>query len=316
MAAVEPHRETPPEVMWAARSLELDRQSAQLARELEEAGIPAILLKGPALAQWLYRGRAVRTYGDTDLLVPPDRWELAMATLRRLGFEDGLGSMAHPRMESITSHPWARGDQDVDLHCTLWGIQAAPERAWEVLSERSEPMNVGGRRLSVLAPAARAMHIALHAAQHGYDEGKPVIDLEVALEVLPEELWAEAAEVAAELDALGGFAIGLRILPAGRALAERLGVDRETSVDALLRVAHVPLAQGFEELATAPGLRSKLAVIRGELAPTADFMRWWSPLARRGRVGLAAAYLWRPLYLALRAGPGLVAWRRARRVAQ
>jgi Uncharacterised nucleotidyltransferase len=309
-------RETPADVLWAARSLALDRQSAELIGELEDAGIPAILLKGPAIATWLYRGRGVRTYGDTDLLVPPDRWELALATLRRLGFEDGLGSMAHPRMESITSHPWARGNQDVDLHCTLWGLEVPPERVWEVLSARTEAMNVGGREVRVLAPAPRAMHVALHAAQHGYDEGKPVCDLELALEVLPEELWAEAAEVAAELGALGGFATGLRLLPAGRAVAERLGIDREASVDALLRVAHVPLSQGFEELATTPGLRAKLAVVRGELAPTPDFMRWWSPLARRGRLGLVAAYLWRPLYLALRAGPGLVAWRRARRVAQ
>jgi Uncharacterised nucleotidyltransferase len=310
------HRDTPLEVMWAARSLALDRESAALAGQLEEAGIPTILLKGPAIATWLYHGRGVRTYGDTDLLVPPDRWELALATLRRLGFEDGLGSMAHPRMESISSHPWARGDQSVDLHCTLWGLEAPPERVWELLSARTEPMNVGGRELRVLAPAPRAMHVALHAAQHGYDEGKPVCDLELALEVLPEELWAEAAEVAAQLDALGGFATGLRLIPAGRALTERLGIEREASVGALLRVGHVPLSQGFEELATTPGLRAKLAVVRGELAPTPDFMRWWSPLARRGRLGLVAAYLWRPLYLALRAGPGLVAWRRARRVAQ
>jgi Uncharacterised nucleotidyltransferase len=312
---VENQLDTPPEIVWAARSLALDRRSAELVAELEAAGVPAILLKGPAIAAWLYRGRGVRTYGDTDLLVPPDRWDLAMATLRRLGFDDGLGGMAHPRMESFTSHPLARGDEDVDLHCTIWGIEVPPERAWEVLSANTEPMNVGGRTLPVLAPAARAMHVALHAAQHGYDEGKPVHDLELALEVLPDDLWAEAAAVAAELDALGGFATGLRLLPAGRSLAERLGVDREASVDALLRVAHVPLSQGFEELANTRGVRAKLAVVRGELAPTADFMRWWSPLARRGRLGLAAAYLWRPLYLALRAGPGLVAWRRARRAA-
>ena len=90
----------------------------------------------------------------------------------------------------------------------------------------------------------------------------------------------------------------------------------EASVDALLRVAHVPLAHGFEELATTRGIRAKLAVLRQELIPSAEFMRWWSPLARRGPLGLAASYVWRPLYLALKAGPGLLAWRRARRVAQ
>ncbi|MGH2761793.1 MAG: nucleotidyltransferase family protein [Thermoleophilaceae bacterium] len=303
------------EVLRAARSLALDGMTAEIAAELEAAGVPSIVLKGPAIAGWLYRDRGVRAYGDADLLVSAASWERAAETLQRLGFVDGLGPLAHPRMESITSHPWARGNQDVDLHCTLWGIGVEPGRAWEVLSARTVPMKVGGQELDVLEPAARAMHVALHAAQHGYDDGKPMRDLEAALEVLPEELWAEAAEVAAQLDALPGFTTGLRLSPAGHALAERLGVGGEASVDALLRVAHVPLAQAFEELAGTPGMRAKLSVVRDELLPTPGFMRWWSPLARRGRLGLAAAYLWRPLYLVLRAGPGLVAWRRARRVA-
>lgn len=310
-----PPREVSFELIRAAQSLALDRVTAELVGELEAAGVRAIVLKGPAIATWLYRGRGVRAYGDTDLLVPPDQWERASGTLRQLGFVDDLGPLAHPRMESITSHPWVRDDQAVDLHCTLWGIQVEPERAWRTLSSRTVAMRIGGRDLLVLAPAARAMHIALHAAQHGYPDGKTIRDLEMALELLPEELWVEAAELAAELDAQAGFATGLRLSPEGLALAQRVGVGGRTSVDALLRVADVPLAHGFEEIATTAGLRAKLSVVRSELFPTPEFMRWWSPLARRGRLGLAASYLWRPLYLVLRAGPGLIAWRRARRIA-
>jgi hypothetical protein len=303
------------ELAQAARCLALDGLGATLVGELEAEGVPAIVLKGPAIATWLYRDRGMRLYGDVDLLVPARDWERTGATLRRLGFEDSLGVMAHPRMESGTSYPWHRGGADVDLHCTLWGIGVDPERAWEVLSSRTVPMKVGGREVRVLAPAARAMHVALHIAQHGYGDAQPRRDLEAALDLLPYELWLEAAEVASELDALPGFATGLRLSPRGLALAERLGVDGEASVESLLRVAHVPLAHGFEELATTPGLRGKLSVLASELVPTPDFMRWWFPPARRGRLGLAAGYVWRPLYLALRAGPGLLAWRRARRVA-
>lgn len=293
-----------------------DRLTAELSAEFAAAGVPSIVLKGPALATWLYRGIGVRPYGDTDLLVPPFAWDTAIETLMRLGYRDGLAALAHPRMESITSHPWAKRGHEVDLHCTLWGLQVAPERVWEILSSMTVPLAIGGSELPVLAPAPRAMHVALHAAQHGYDEGRPIVDLELALEQLPLELWEEAGLVARDLDALGGFATGLRLVPAGRAVAAQLGIADQASVDALLRVEHVPLAQGFEELANTPGMRGKLRVLRGELLPNADFMRWWSPLARRGRIGLALAYLWRPLYLTLRTGPGLAAWRRARRRAQ
>jgi hypothetical protein len=303
------------ELVQAVRCLALDRLAADLVGELEADGIPAIVLKGAAIATWLYRDRGERLYGDVDLLVPPGDWDRTAATLRRLGFADSLATMAHPRMESITSYPWRRGADDVDLHCNLWGIGVKPERAWEVLSSLTVPMKVGGREVRVLAPAPRAMHVALHVAQHGYGDAQPRRDLEAALDLLPHEIWIKAREVASELDALPGFSTGLRLSPRGAALTERLGVAGEASVEALLQVAHVPLAHGFEELATTPGLRGKLSVLARELAPTPDFMRWWFPPARRGRLGLVAGYVWRPLYLALRAGPGLVAWQRARRAA-
>lgn len=306
---------SPLSTLYAVRALALDALGAQLVDELQGAGIPSIVLKGPAIATWLYGGREVRPYGDADLLVPPADWEAAGTLLRRLGFEGDLGPLAHPRMESIASTGWVRGADNVDMHCTLWGIEAEPQRAWEILSAHTVPMKVGGSVVQVLEPAARAMHVALHAAQHGQAEGKPIRDLELALEQLPDDLWVAAAAVAAEVDATAGFATGLRMLPPGRELTERLGVEGAGSVDSLLRVAQVPLAHGFEELVTTPGLRGKLALLRGELFPNPAFMRWWSPLAARGRLGLAAAYAWRPLYLALKAGPGLVAWRRARRAA-
>jgi hypothetical protein len=46
--------------------------------------------------------------------------------------------------------------------------------------------------------------------------------------------------------------------------------------------------------------------------PDAEFMRSWSPLASRGTVGLAVAYMWRPLWLARHAPRGFIAWARAR----
>jgi hypothetical protein len=73
------------------------------------------------------------------------------------------------------------------------------------------------------------------------------------------------------------------------------------------------MALGFDWLDQTPGMTSKLRLAWGKVVPDADFMRVWSPLARGGsRTGLALAYLWRPVWLLLHAGPGYRAWRAAR----
>jgi hypothetical protein len=303
----------PLERLRAAETLAVDALTARITELFEDRGIQSIVLKGPAVANWLYRGRPIRAYGDADLLISPDDWRRAKELLVELGFADALGPLAHPRMESISSHSWIRGDQNVDLHCTIWGIEADPAKVWEVLSARTVPMQVGGREVRVLAPAPRALHLGLHAAQHGIHAGKSQHDLSYAIEEVPEEVWREAAVLAAELQASAAFAAGLLTNRDGAALADRLGISGERSVEASLATSPVPLAQGFNQLATTPGVGAKLRLVAQELCPTPTFMKWWSPLARRGPLGLVAAYLWRPLWILAHAGPGFRAWRRARR---
>jgi hypothetical protein len=303
----------PRELMVVAHGLQIDALTAEVTHAFEQRGVSSILLKGRVLADWLYERDEVRSYGDADLMVAPAEWERAQEILRELGFRGELDALGHPRMESFTSYPFVRGDDHVDLHCTLSGVGASPAEAWTELSRATEPKRVGGREVPVLGPAARAMHVALHAAQHGVLETKMTADLERAVEKLPLALWRESADLAARLDATAAFATGLRMVPAGRALVSLLGLDRVRSAHAELRLSGVPLAQGFEHLASTPGLRTRLSLVARELIPSPAFMRWWSPLARRGGPGLAAAYVWRVIFFARHAVPGYAAWRRARR---
>jgi hypothetical protein len=302
------------ELTWAAASFAVDAQTAAVTRELEAAGVRSILLKGPAIAEWLWKGRGIRAYADTDLLIAPQDWQRTLELLRALGFQDE-NSGGHPRMESHHSYPLARGHENVDLHTTLWGIRAQPETVWRVLSADTEQMRVGGHTVEVLGQGARALHVTLHAAQHGPLARKPMGDLALALDILPEEVWRDALRVAIEVDAADVFATALKHTPQGTALAHRLGVADRDSIDALIRLSQVPLTEGFQELATTPGLRPKLVLLRKELAPSPEFMRWWSPLARRGRLGLALAFVWRPLWFMWRSLPAYLTWRRARRKA-
>lgn len=305
----------------AAASFAIDSVTAEVAEALAAASIPSVVLKGPGIATWLYAGEPPRLYGDSDLLLRRGDWERAKAVLEGMGFEDDLGPLAHPRMESGAGYPWLRrADRaSADLHYTLFGVGAEPETLWEAIWSEAVREVVGGAEVSLPSRPARLLHICLHAVQHGGDtsEGweKPMRDLDQALAKAPTETWGQALELAEAVEAAPTFTTGLRFLPRGREIADEIGAVQAPGADAALRLSRVPMAEGFRELAEASGPLERLKLVLRELFPNAAFMRWWSPLARRGPLGLVLAYLWRPLWLLLHTPQGFLTWWRARRQA-
>jgi hypothetical protein len=298
----------------AIRTLTVDLLTGQVIDSLRQAGIPSILLKGPAVARWLYDHGATRSYVDTDLLLAPDDLPAAERLLAELGFErEGLGTI--PDDWPRHARTWVRDDgANVDLHRTLFGVGVEPSELWNVLSAQTETMRVGGVDVDVLRPPARALVIALHAAKDGGRIAKVRHDLGHAVQRLPLELWKETSSLAARLDARAALAAGLRMTPLGELLAEELRLPSETAMALALR-AHgaPPLAVGMDWLFTASGLRRKAVLVVRKFVPPPVFLRAWTPLARRGRLGLAAAYVWRPVWVVWRSGPALWAWWQARR---
>jgi hypothetical protein len=296
--------------MW---TLAVDAVTAEVTAALESEGVESLLLKGPTIAGWLYSDPAERPYTDSDLLVDPSRSGAAHAALEAAGFRREFGPLPHTGMESPPSFPWSRDGLAVDLHVTLAGATADPASVWEVLRSGAAEQVVGGREVRTLGEPARLAHLALHAAHHGPRVEPPLRDLRRALERCSDERWAEAAAVADRIGASTAFANGLGLVPAGRERSARLGLAADYSAAWRLGVQDEPLAAGIERLARAPGLRGKGAMLRDELFPTPEFMRWWTPKVRGSWPGLPRAYAWRWSYLA-RQGPSAVrAWRRARR---
>jgi len=306
----------PDSLHWAAFVFRIDRVTGEATAALREAGIESIVVKGPAIATWLFTAGEPRLYTDSDLLIQRRDWSRAHSVLAGLGFEDGLGHLAHPRMESGAGYPWKRSaDQaEVDLHYTLYGLGAQPEAIWSALIADATWERVGGEPVRFPSHPARLLHIALHAVQHGGEKRtQSMRDLERAVTAVPVATWAEALALAERLDGLPAFAAGLTLTPEGRSLGATLGVPDESSVKASLRLEDVPTSEGFAELAEARGAAAKLRLLWREAFPTPSFMRWWTPLARRGRLGLAAAYCRRLVWLSFRAIPGYRAWRAATR---
>ena len=294
-------------------NLAVEATAARMATLLRAARVPSILLKGPPLVRWLYGTEAARFSDDVDLLVPPAAIGAAEGVLAQRGFAP-FSTIPGDRPKHARLWEHDESPVGVDLHINLAGVTVSAEEAWEVLSGETEEIAVGGARVDVLAPAARAMHVALHASQHGANLLEhPVRDLERALAVLPPEIWTSAAALAARLGARPAFAAGLSLVSAGEELRARLGLSDPTSVEVALRARTPPdLALGLEWLARTPGLRAKARFVGHKLFPPRTWMRSSVPVARRGALGLVAAYAWRPAWLLVRMPPAFRAWRRAR----
>jgi hypothetical protein len=298
-----------------AARLRIDVGTVEVHDSFERAGIRALLLKGRSIARWLYPNGTGRTYLDCDLLVGPLDFPAAEDALASLGYISLLGEMRMPSWWCAHAAVWHRTSDGmcVDLHRNLIGVGVDEATTWRVLSADPDQVLVAGRRVPTLALPARAMHVALHAAQHGVVWDPAIADLERALDACDDDLWLKAAALADKLQATAAFLAGLRLLPAGKALLARLALPDMRSVEAELRTGSPPpLALGFEQLIQARGHRARAKIVWRKLAPTPAFLRDLDPRAGEGRLGLARAYLRRAVWLLRHAPRGLGAWHRAR----
>ena len=306
----------PPQMQHAMRTLVLDRATAEIVVAWRGAGVRSVLLKGPAITRWLYRENEIRGYADIDLLVPDQEVEAAEEVLKALGFErHGLETIEGdwPRY----SRNWVRSDSvDVDLHQTLAGVGVPPATLWTTLTEGLEQMTVAGVDVDVLAPPARALALALHTAKDGSRIAKARHDLGHAIDRLPRRVVDR--DRAARGAAGGAGQLGRRS-PSRRPLGGGVGRSARTPGRSPFGHRH-PLEGGAPALA----LRHRLARFeswrpRQRSARTSEDLPARLLHARvvsarqRGRLGLVAAYAYRPLWVLWHAGPALWALARARK---
>jgi hypothetical protein len=295
-------------------------KAAQIVRALRDGGVDVLLIKGAATKLRLYEREEIRPTTDIDVLVDPDHRGRAEARLAELGFAPGF--QPEDDVTDLADHAgeWLRSSDStwVDLHVNLPEVRGEPRERWAVLRHRRVTAIVAGDEVEVLDDAATALLAALHAAHHGSAMGaQPLEDLRRALVRLPPDAWTEALALARALDAEAAFADGLGLVPGGMVLAERFGLSAAPGVRRRLLWAGAPWgAVVLDELRARGSFRARAALVARLLVPPPGLLRQSTPLARRGRLGLTAAYLARPVRLLARLPAAALALRRARRDAR
>lgn len=296
----------------------MDSVCAEVASAFRRTSVDCLILKGPAIANWLYTDGTPRPYMDIDVLVDPLSISIAAEVLLELGFSPP--APAYTEDVSPHAHAWFRYSDErwLDLHYTLWGVGVDSERLWATVWPAREPMPVGGAQIDVLGPAARAMHLALHVAQDHLGRGKKMTDLERGIEQVDDGTWEEAARLADELGAAAAMGAGLRQLRQGVGLAERLNLPAVDRAELLVRAEGSPTgAVAFEWFTRRPGIRGKLTYALAKAFPPPWFLRAWTPVASRwGPVGLVLGYLQRLAWIIRTTPRAAASWRRARRSLQ
>lgn len=210
-----------------AMSIRAVHEAKNLLQALSNQGIPHCAFKGIALVAGLYRRPGLRTVGDLDLLIEPDRLEETRAVLAEHGFTslsphftamvrslDRNGSLKTPDLTDRDLLSTTLREQmnlgnlclvlinstgfEVDVH---WSIGTRPPTFMSASSiiGRAESGDLLGVPVTVASPVDAILltaHHALRAAMAPFPTVKDLCDLAEWMGELPAGRWslAQAAE--------------------------------------------------------------------------------------------------------------------------
>ncbi len=281
------------QAMWELRHHQL---LAQLLAALHAAGIPALVMKGTALAYDLYASPAARSRADTDLLVPPDEAVRAKAILAEQGYAKGV--FGGVKEQFALQQPWTLTPADgsshsIDLH---WQVLNAPSLK-DLLT--SAECYAEARPLPRLSPEALTMdrarlliHTCLHRAMHCntpylfdgqafHDSGRLIWlwDIGLLAQALDGDQWRRLIELAAAggvsrvcLEALQAASASLGIAIPGDALSG-LAQPGARDRNSLYFVRSRSLGRAWQDIRVFPGLRQKLRYALARTVPDPRFIR-------------------------------------------
>jgi len=164
---------------------------------LEGAGIPVLLLKGSALAWWLYPSPHLRECSDVDLLFASrEAVAQAAALLAANGYDRGYVQGEHAYELVCRRELSPSFVLDVDLH---WGLNNAPVFAgafdFETLQASSIPLPALAPNARGLSPVHALAHACMHRAINLYtgigDHLKWLHDLHLIAQRLSPAEWDE-----------------------------------------------------------------------------------------------------------------------------
>lgn len=276
-------------------------------------GVRPIMFKGSALAYTAYERPALRTRGDSDVLVPKECFAAACEALNAHGFSAPFGDRGMGRAATIVlsrSDPFGAA-HDIDLHRQVSNSRLLGELfTHEELQRRSVPVTMAGVEIRATGPLDALLIAAFHRLVHAcsayfvngvaYREPDRLIwlkDIDLLVTRLSQDDWQRLRELALAkglasvlADALDAAVTLLGVsVPSGMIEDLRAAGRHESPRRYLASGEARRLAMNF---AAAPGPGAKLAFLRDLLFPSRQYLEAVVPGEyRTGIVGRYCLYL-------------------------
>ncbi len=253
----------------------LDHRTEEIATAFDLAGVDFLVLKGPAVRNYLYdedERRALHRHRRVGESRQPSS---GGSRLSPTGLREAFWG-ADPREQEFYGAEWALGAVIVDLHSTYPGLAVDPATAWAILASHRVDVALRERSIPILDAGGVALIVALHAGKSVSRNGRDDRDLRRCVERLDRAVWQQAVELARQLGAAGALRAGIEL--ASPTLAADLGLTEQIPTAFQLELDGArPVAHGLAGLAQTDGVWNKIGLIGRKVVPTPDGLRYWSP---------------------------------------
>ena len=179
----------------------MSREVVRIIRELEAAGLPAMPMRGPALAEAVYGDLAARQFCDIDILVRRSDAIACEQVLQRLGYtslwpcpvDSPIGRLLADRDKGITlAHP-ARA-WELDAHWRFaercFPCPPDPDAVWN----RATRAALEGRELLCFSAEDLLLTLVCHGTRHAWGSIGLIVDMAEAVRAHPHLRWEHIGE--------------------------------------------------------------------------------------------------------------------------
>jgi hypothetical protein len=192
--------------------MQIDAELQRMVRVLKLAGIPIIVLKGPALARTMYPGPAFRPYSDIDLTIQDQDEARAVATLLAHGYtelrcpaEDARRAHAGHVHEGAAFHrQFMSADGVVLIETHTNPLQLGLRSTCEAARWQRATAIPGLPGALMLGLEDQIVQLSAHVHKHGFDRLIWLKDLDVLIRCSGDRLnWGLVEQVARAEGVLG-----------------------------------------------------------------------------------------------------------------